>query len=131
MKIRALNPTTVIAVIALLYELPSAIAGLQDAIGIEQETIAGGEGRDFSAGVFRIGKDAEHHAMIVFDERGPVASAKQGWRMPCIRDRDGLPVGVHSDHVHRRHICILEMATEDLIHGGEDSGRIVRMIQLR
>jgi hypothetical protein len=49
-------------------ELAGAIARFQHAIRIQQQTIAGAKGGDFGIGVLRVGKEAEHHAMVVFDE---------------------------------------------------------------
>ena len=69
--------------------------------------------------------------MIVLDERGLVASAKQrGGGCPALAIVMVCRIGVHN-RVDSGHICMFEMATEDLIHGGEDPGRIVRMIHLR
>ena len=79
-----------------IEELTSAIACFQDAVRIEQETIAGDERCNFGACVLGIGKEAEHHPMIVFDQRGLVTFAKQSRRMPCIGDSDRLPIGVHN-----------------------------------
>ena len=111
-------------------ELAGAIASFRHAIRIQQQTIAGAKMGNFRVGVLRVGKEPEHHAIVVFDERRLTAFVKQSRWMSGIGNNHRLSIGVYHG-VHRCHISTFKVATEDLIHGGEDSGRIVGVLLLR